>query len=207
MGAARGSPLPESEKRWRYIKGMHTGVLWLALAAAPFWETRSPQDWTEDELIRILHDSPWAQIEDGVQVFLASARPLQEAEREVARRRKQKPGNESANLEYAEFLRENQGKHLVLAVAYPNWNAISDAGEAAKMEQESILKVGKKKYKMIGHFPPTPSDPYLRLIYPRSIAPGDKTLAFELYLPGINPPFRLLEFRVKDLVYRGSPEM
>ena len=186
---------------------MRLFVLCLALTAAPFWETKAPQDWTVEELNGILRDSPWAQTEKGVRVFLASARPMQDAERELARRSRTRPGEKMVNEEYADFLREDHGRHIVLAVPYSSANALADAKEAARMERESMLKVGKKKYKMTGHFPPTPSDPYLRLIYPREVGPSDKTLTFELYLPGANPPFVMIEFRLKDLQYRGQPEM
>ena len=186
---------------------MHWFALWLAMAAAPFWETKTPQDWSQEELQRILHDSPWAQTEKGALVILASARPVQDAERELVRRRKKKPGEEAVNEDYQDFLREDRGRHIVVAIPNVSMNALAEAREADQMERESFLKVGKKKYKMTGHFPPTPSDPYLRLIYPRAVGPADKTLAFELYLPGVNPPFVMVEFRVKDLMYRGVPEM
>jgi len=75
------------------------------------------------------------------------------------------------------------------------------------MEEESILKVGKKKYQMTGHFPPTPADPYLRLVFPRPIGPNDKSLVFELYLPGVGNTYRTVEFRIKELGYKGTPEL
>ena len=74
------------------------------------------------------------------------------------------------------------------------------------MEEESVMKVGRKRYQMVGHFPPTPSDPYLRLVYPRAVGPGDKTVTFELYLPG-NGPYHDAEFRVRDMLHKGKLEM
>jgi hypothetical protein len=185
---------------------MHRVLLWLALFAAPFWETKAPRDWTEQELERIFQDSPWAQTVGGVRVYLATARPMRDAESELTRRRKDKTAPET-DPEYAGFLREDHGKHLVLAIASFNLNALADAAEARKVEEESILKVGKKRYKMTGHFPPTPSDPCLRLVYPRELGPDVKALNFELYLPGVVMPYRNAEFRIKDLMYHGAPEM
>ena len=75
------------------------------------------------------------------------------------------------------------------------------------MEEESILKVGRKKHHMTGHFPPTPSDPYLRMAFPRELGPNDKSLLFELYLPGIGGGYAMVEFRLKELLYQGKPEM
>jgi hypothetical protein len=60
---------------------------------------------------------------------------------------------------------------------------------------------------MVGHFPPTPSDPVLRLIFPREVRPGDKTVTIRFSLPGIDFPDREVEFQVKELMYRGKLEM
>ena len=67
--------------------------------------------------------------------------------------------------------------------------------------------IGKKSYPMVGHFPPTPSDPVLRLIFPRAVKATDKTVLFRLYLGGLNFPEREVEFRVKDLAWQGKLEM
>ncbi len=96
---------------------------------------------------------------------------------------------------------------LVLAVFLPRPDVLLDPLEAKRMEEECLLKVGRKKHKMIGHFPPAPSDPYLRLVYPRAVSATDKAFSFELYLPGVPAPYRTVEFRVKDLTYKGALEM
>jgi hypothetical protein len=181
---------------------MHAIGLWLALATAPFWETKAPRDWSDAEVKQLITDSPWAQdVDSGVSVFLATAHPIRQAEQEWMRRRK------VSDPDFAEFMDEDQGQHIVLAVAYPDAKALANAPESRRMEDESILKVGKRRFKLTGHFPPTPSDPYLRLVFPREIAPGDKSLVFELYLPGVSMSYRTVEFRFKDLLYRGKPEM
>jgi hypothetical protein len=183
----------------------------LGLSAKPFWEAKPPAEWTDEQVQEVLSNSPWAQSAEtaleggGVTVYLATARPIQEAERELLRRatRQTAEDDESAE-EYRAFLRENQGKCIVLAVRLPGWNA---PAEAKKMEEESVLKVGRKKYKMAGHFPPTPADPYLRLVFPRAVSTSDKAFSFELYLPSVPGPYRPVEFRVKDLTYKSVLEM
>jgi len=183
---------------------MHLVCGVLALLAVPFWEAKGPTEWTETEIERLMHDSPWAQMSDpapAVQVYLATARPLQEAEAELARRR-----NKPLNDEYLEFVRQEGSKNLVVAISFKKLTALQDGQEAQHMEEESIMKVGRQKYKMSGHFPPTPTDPFLRLVYPRVVGEHDKTVTFELYLPGYGP-YHEAEFRVRDLQYKGKLEM
>ncbi len=74
------------------------------------------------------------------------------------------------------------------------------------MQERCFLKLGRKKYKITGYFPPTPDDPHLRLAFPRAVSTADKNLVFELYLPGTLKPYRLAEFPMKDLTYRGALE-
>ena len=187
------------------------------LLAAPFWATKAPADWSREELNRMFSDSPWAQITTfenrfggvpGVQVYLATSRPMQEAE-EQAKLQEKKRGNTEpeAAEEYREFLRASAGKNIVLAVRFPDPTALADGAEARKMEEECVLKVGRKKFKMTGHFPPAASDPYLRLVYPRVVEPTDREFVFELYVPGVAAPYRQATFRVKDLYYKGKLEM
>jgi hypothetical protein len=186
---------------------MHAIALWLALLAAPFWETKTPQEWSEDQLRILLTDSPWSQaLQGGSYAFLATARPMQDLEREIWRRRRAK-GSEPPDPEFTDFLAQDQGRHIVLAIWYRDPQPLADAAEAKRMEQESVLKVGKKKYKITGQFPPTPMDPYLRLVYPRELGPNNKSLVFELYLPGTTGSYQMVEFRLKELLYHGKPEL
>lgn len=127
---------------------MHLAYVLLALLAAPFWETKAPGDWTDVEIERLLHDSPWAQMADpapAVQVYLATAHPLREAEAEWARRRG-KPLSE----EYVDYIGQEGAHRLVVAIAYDNLTALADGEEAHRMEEESIMKVGRRKYQMEG---------------------------------------------------------
>lgn len=185
----------------------------LAAAAAPFWESAPPSAWTEAQLAGLFEDSPWARqalvsrqgLEPPVVVYLASAKPMQDAEDEWMRRRVKNPDRFLFD-EYRDHLREKPEAYLVLAVAAVP-AALSDPKESARMEEECRLRVGRRTYRLAGHFPPTQADPHLRLLFPREVRPGDKRLSFELYLPGVAGPYRTAEFETKTLVYRNRPEM
>ena len=194
---------------------MHAILAFLALFAAPFWEAKAPADWTSEEVVLLMSDSPWAHAAtaggklqtDAVQTYLASAAPMREAELEAARRFRRKRA-EGEPDDYRAFLDAQSARSIVLAVRFPDWNALADAKESRQMEEESLMRVGRRKYKMTGHFPPAPSDPYLRLVFPReAIKPGDKSIVFELYLPGVTSSYRIAEYLVRDLEYHGKPAM
>jgi len=187
---------------------MHAGTIVLLLAQ-PFWEIKSPRDWTEDELERMFMDSPWTAAAEGrppVQVYLASAAPMREAESERARRRGMAQAT-ALQEEYATFLSENQGKVIVLAVRLLVPSDLADAAESKRMEEECVLKAGRTKLKLTGHFPPTPSDPWLRLVFPRPSGALDRSLVFELYLPGVPHPYRNVELPIRPMMYKGRPEL
>lgn len=188
------------------------------LVALPFWETKPPQQWTFEELNQLFHDSPWAQIVEAgprsvstpaVQIYLATATPMRQAEEERRRRfpRKGAPANDPSDEEYRTFLAEDLGKSIVLAVGASDVTAFSDGAEVRRMEAESTMKVGKKKFKITGHFTPSGGDPYLRLVFPRNVTASDKSVTFELYIPGLPSPYRIVEFALKDLAYKGHPEL
>jgi hypothetical protein len=189
----------------------------LLLANAPFWETKPAGKWTDDELAATLQSSPWVKMIEppmkagsvpAIHSYLATARPMRDAEQEQRRRQEQRrPSEAPPDGEYATFLSENEGKYIVLAVFSPARAALADPREVKRMEEESFLRVDRKKYKLTGHFPPEASDPYLRLAFPRAIEPDTKTLVFELYLPSAPAPYRQIELWVRDLLYKGKPEM
>jgi hypothetical protein len=196
-------------------------VAMLLFLAASFWETKAPADWTDDELLRLFTDSPWAQMAEAsaqkeshgsaVQVYLATAGPMQDAEKERQRRyvrKSNRPVVEGPmDTEYRLWLEDNRATQIVLAVRIPRAKDFDDAGQTKRLEEESIMRVGRKKYKMTGHFPPTANDVYLRMAFPRQVAESDKSIVFELYLPGVTPPFRTVEFRVKDMMVKGKLEL
>jgi len=197
-------------------------MIWFALLflfAAPFWEAKAPADWTDSEVALLLTDSPWAQpltaAGNGngapVQMYFATALPMQQAERERDRRFKRKrpgpPQTDELAAEYRVWMEENRATQIVIAVAVGNNPAFSNDQETRQMEQECVMRVGRKKFKITGHFPPTANDPYLRLAFPRQVGPADKTISFDLYLPGVELPYRSAEFPVKDMSLKGKPEM
>jgi hypothetical protein len=189
----------------------------LLLLAAPFWEAKAPAQWTDAELAELLGSSPWVKtlapkIATGdipaLHVHLATARPLRDAEQEFQRRLRLRAEIDAPDdQEYEEFLRDNQGRYIVLAVQLSSPGALADPKEVSRMEEESFLRVDRKKIKMTGHFPPTASDPYLRLVFPRAIEPGTKSVVFDLYLPSVPSPYRQVEFWLRDLLWKGKPEL
>jgi hypothetical protein len=189
----------------------------LLMMAAPFWDSKSPDKWSDGELGALLTDSPWAQMAMAsgssvavpVQVYLATAGPMEKAERERARREAlKKPAPDDPLFEaYKGWVEENRAKQIVLAVAVTKNDVLADEAEIRRMEDECVMHVGKKKYKMTGHFPPSLGDRYLRLAFPREAQATDKSVIFDLYLPGVPIPYREVEFKVKDMVSGGKLEM
>ena len=181
---------------------------WLALLllAGAFWESKAPSDWTMEELAALFTDSPWAQKLEGpqnapaVSAYLATAAPMLEAERDRVRRMRKKPAPDPLGEEYRAWLEENRATRIVLAIPIADPKAYSDSKETAQMEAECVMKIGRRKIKLTGHFPPSTGDPYLRLAFPREVKASDKSVLFELYVPGIAIPFRSVEFRVKDMM-------
>jgi len=183
---------------------MHLLCALMALLAAPFWEAKAPREWSDAQIQELLHDSPWARMSDPqplVQVYLASARPMREAEEEWARRRGKK-----LNEDYLDYLANEGANKIILAIGLPIKQGLADEAESRRMEQESVMRVGRKTYKIEGQFPPVPSDPFLRLVFPRAVTEGDKGIVFELYLPE-NGPYHQIEFPLRDLRYKGKLEL
>jgi hypothetical protein len=198
---------------------MPWAAIFLVLAAS-FWEAKAPADWSEAELLQLFTDSPWGQMAESavkdehgaaVAVYLATAGPMQEGDKQKEIRYKRKghtPAVETPmDTEYRLWLEDNRATQIVLAVRIPRTKDFDDAGQIGKMEEESIMRVGRKKFKMTGHFPPTANDPYLRMAFPREVHESDKSVTFELYVPGVTPPYRSVEFKVKDMIVKGKLEI
>jgi hypothetical protein len=190
----------------------------LLLFAGAFWEDKPPKEWSDVELRALLTESPWAHMagataSSGTQpvvMYLATAGPMEKAEAERDRRAKlKKPTSEPDEMaaEYRAWLDENRATQIVLAIRVGNPSEYSQEKETHQMEEESVMRVGRRKFKMTGHFPPSANDPYLRLAFPREVKPADKTVTFELYVPGVAIPFRSVEFTVKDLMVSGKLEI
>jgi hypothetical protein len=176
--------------------------------AQPFWEAKPPERWTAKEIDEILHDSPWAQTvgpDPKIVIYLATAAPIEDAEAE-ARVRAKHPLYEP-DPDYLDYVRENRETQLVVAIPYSAKGALAKPEELHRMEDESVMLVGHKPYKIVGHFPPTDADPVLRLVFPREVEASDQTVVFRLYLPGVEFPDREVEFRIKELMYHGKLAM
>jgi hypothetical protein len=72
-----------------------TPLAMLLMLAASFWESKAPADWTDNEILNLFTDSPWAQMAEPsvkdshgapVQVYIATAGPMREGEKERERR-------------------------------------------------------------------------------------------------------------------------
>jgi hypothetical protein len=174
----------------------------------PFWEAKPPERWSNREIEAMRLDSPWAQSvgpDPKVLVYLATAAPIEDAEEE-ARLRTRNPLAEP-DPDYLDYLRENGEKQFVLAIPEVTQRGLQEGGEEKAMVEQTEMVIGRKTYKIIGHFPPTEADPVLRLVFPREAQSTDKSILFRLYLPGVTFPNREAEFRVKDLVYHGKLAM
>jgi len=62
------------------------------------------------------------------------------------------------------------------------------AGEEKAMEERTVRIAGRKTCKIIGHFPPARSDPFLRVVFPREAAVQQPNVLFRLHLPGFAFP-------------------
>jgi hypothetical protein len=183
-------------------------LLVLFFLGRPFWEAKPPERWSDREIEAIRNDSPWAQSvgpEPKILAYLATAAPIEDAEEE-ARLRTRNPLNEP-DPDYLDYLRENGDKQFVLAIQGVTRSGLDQPGEEKAMEESTVMMVGPKRYKIVGHFPPTESDPVLRLVFPREAQSTDQSVLFRLYLPGLAFPNRETEFRVKDLLYHGKLAM
>ncbi len=195
-------------------------LLMLALlVAGAFWEDKAPAQWTDVEIANFLSDSPWAQIVGSpakgmpappVQVYLDTPTAVA-AEKEKARRAKARlktePEEDPLAEEFQVWMEDNAKSNIVLVVKIGQNQGFQNGGEVRKMENDSYMQVGKTKYKMTGHFPPSKSDPYLRLAFPRQEMGEEKLLTFSIYVPGLTIPFREVTFRLKDMVRGGKLEL
>ena len=104
--------------------------------------------------------------------------------------------------EYQELI--ETGRYIALAVFLRDAIPISDGLEAKSLETDSVLHIGRRTYKLVAHFPPTPGDPYLRYIFPSDVQAKDKALFFDIYVPGVTYPQRHIAFDLREMRYRGK---
>jgi hypothetical protein len=192
---------------------MHLLAAFFWFLAAPFWESKAHEQWSNDEVQAMFVRSPWVNVAFPVgntgsrvplPVYLASAKPMQDAEAEVERRGKAE--TDPLKDDYRQWARENDGKYMVLAVLQPRTLNTADSKEMHRMESDCLLRIGRKTHKMITHFPSSSSDARLRLVFPRAVQPTDKEFIIELYLPLISAPYREVSYTVKDLYSNGKLE-
>jgi hypothetical protein len=173
-----------------------------------FWEIKPPERWSEAEIDIVRKASPWAQTvgpSPEVLVWLATAEPIREAEAEA--RLRFKHTEREPDPDYVGYVTENGEENFVLAVSYPRLSGLGNAEEEKRMEDECAMIVGHRTYHIVGHFPPTVSDPVLRLVFPRRVKESDKAIDFVLYLAGLPFPERQVEFRTKDLQFHRKLAM
>ena len=194
-------------------------AFYLFLFAARFWEIKPAAEWTDPEVSQMFAYSPWGVMVGGsgkaalapeVQIYLATAGPIVQAEQERERRAALKgraAKDDPLAEEYRLWMEDNRKSQIVIAARVPPNAAFSNEREVRHMEEQSVLRVGRKRFKMTGHFPPSAGDPFLRMAFPRQVELSDKTITFELYLPGVPPPFRVVQFNLKDLVLNGKLEL
>jgi hypothetical protein len=193
-------------------------MLLLLLAASPFWQEKPPAEWNDLQIAQSLNDSPWAHAAKGngkvivapVQAYLESSqfveRVLQERNRRAALRRKETAEGALAE-EYRFWFEDNRTDQVILAVRVGTPNAFSDEREIRRLQEDSTMHSGNVSVKMSGHFPPSANDPYVHLAFPRNIIqPSEKTLSFQLYLPGIASPYRSVDFLPSELMTDGRPD-
>jgi hypothetical protein len=193
----------------------------LLMFASPFWVDKMPKEWTDIELSQIFVESPWSQPlsaparsavpSPSVPMYLATAAPMAEAEKERARRlkvrRKGQEDEDPLEEDYRAWLEDNHVTQVVVAIRLGLNPKLSDAAEMKHMEDECYMQVGHKKVKMTGHFPPTTRDPYLRIAFARQPLEDEKVVTFVIYVPGLPIPVREVQFKVKDLMVNGKPEL
>src|ERR1035437_9091994 len=105
---------------------------------------------------------------------MATAGPIENAEQEARLRTKDPLGQ--PDPDYLDYLRENRDKHFVLAIPEVTLGGLRKPGEEQLMEQQTQMVIGRKTYKIVGHFPPTEADPILRLVFPREAQLTDKSV-------------------------------
>lgn len=190
--------------------------LWAAvcfvLAADAWWNQKPPEAWSVEEVREILESSPWArtlEVKGGgtIRVHLASALPMREAEKRERTFDRRTGAPDGSFAEYLAMIEE--GKYLVLAVRVPAdaREAFSDAGRVSDLQKDSRLRAGKKSHPLVTFFPPSSSDPYLRLVFDRPTSiEKEKSLDIEFVVPGISDPYRRASFYTKELRYRDRIE-
>src|SRR5262245_7238763 len=123
--------------------------LWLLfLFVQPFWEAQPPAAWSDAQVQSLLVESPWAQsvgpAPPAIAIF-ATAAPIEQADAELRRRR---PSKQTPDIDYLDYVKEHRTESFVLAIPYADLSKLGDAAEGKRLEQDSVMRVGRKKIKM-----------------------------------------------------------
>ncbi len=210
------------------MKLVTTATLLLWLFADPFWVTETPKEWTDAEIQTLTTDSPWAMMMlapvgefPAAQTYIATASPIQEAEREIQRRKEarttREPEFDPYAEEYQQWVEEFGPTHVILAIRISDQKAYYNADELDEMEKECIMRLAGRKVQITGYFPPSDGDPFLRLAFPKDLSKlkldnlpdslKNEKAKFELYVPGVSGPYRAAEFRLSDMVLNGELQL
>lgn len=186
-------------------------VVFVMLALADsFWESKPADTWTVAEVQSIFEASPWSRTlrvrGDPMQVHLAAATPMRDAEKRQKAFQKRIGAADASFAEYLAML--DEGSYIVLAVRIKDREMFSDGPLVSRMQKDTQMRIGKKTYPLLTHFPPSSSDFYLRLVFakPQALQANDKSMYFYFVVPGATDPYRQVEFLFKDLSYRGKLE-
>jgi hypothetical protein len=178
----------------------------LFLLAEPFWQSRPPAQWTPAELESMFRASPWSQT-DKIRVYFATAKPMRDAETELRRRNGGNPEFDR-DSDYEEFLREHGAESIVIAVQQSDQTGLLIPEEMARLEKDCQIRSGKRLLKLTAVFPPTNSDPMLRLVFPRDLDPKADKVRLELYIPALDgKAWRTFEFNIKPMLVDGKLEI
>lgn len=194
-------------------------LLALFAFAGPFWRENPAGEWTDIQLSQFFVESPWAKMATAtgkgslsppVAVYIASAGPVELAERERERRvtLRRKQADDPLAEEYRAWVEQYRKTEVILAVRVGNSSAFSEGSEIRRMEDGCWMRVPRGRVKATAYFPPSSRDPYLRLAFPRgSVNMEEKYLGFDLYLPGVAGPYREVQFTLKEIMVEGRPEL
>lgn len=184
-------------------------LLLLAFLSGGFWDTKPPEEWSVEEVQAIFEASPWSRTlrvrGDPLQAHLASALPMREAEKRQRAFQKRTGAPDASFAEYLAMM--DEGEYMVLAVKIQDRERFSDGTMVNRMQKDSQMRIGKKSYPLLTHFPPSSSDSYLRLVFKRpAVALSDKSIFFAFLVPGATDPYRNVEFNLKEMQFRGKLE-
>ena len=101
---------------------MHALLPLLFFLAQPFWEAKTPDQWTALEVAELLHDSPWAQTvgpDPGVLVYFATGHIESWIQTDGGGKRLARPGGIAIALKARILYVVNSGDGSVASIPLP----------------------------------------------------------------------------------------